>query len=153
MLGPGCFLLGLLCLNLMCEPMMYWNHHIKELFIWAGAASLRVACCLCIVCVGGGGRGSIFFGELRVSAVWILQAVAEGINRLSLSFYRSFFRDWTVHRGSSVTDVCLCYASIYLFRKPNALLTRHCYPLSVFSVCIIVFLQVQMSWVAAKPQL
>lgn len=35
---------------------------------------------------GGLGRGCIFFGELRVSAVWILQAVAEGINRLSLSF-------------------------------------------------------------------
>lgn len=35
---------------------------------------------------GGLGRGCVFFGELRVSAVWILQAVAEGINRLSLSF-------------------------------------------------------------------
>lgn len=34
---------------------------------------------------GGLGRGCIFFGELHVSAVWILQAVAEGINRLSLS--------------------------------------------------------------------
>lgn len=35
---------------------------------------------------GGLGWGCIFFGDLRVSAVWILQAVAEGINRLSLSF-------------------------------------------------------------------
>lgn len=53
-------------------------------------------CCLLSVCgCGGGGggvlrgglgRGCIFFGELRVSAVWILQAVAEGINRLPLSF-------------------------------------------------------------------
>lgn len=47
-------------------------------------------CCLLSVCGGGlrGGLGRvcIFFGELHVSAVWILQAVAEGINRLSLSF-------------------------------------------------------------------
>lgn len=28
-----------------------------------------------------------------------------------------FFRDGPVHRGGSVTDVCLCYASIYLFGK------------------------------------
>ena len=71
----------------------------------------------------GLGRGCIFFGELRVSAVWILQAVAEGINRLSLSFSSLpphpplFFREGSVHRGGSVTDVCLCYASIYLFGK------------------------------------
>lgn len=79
--------------------------------------------CLLSVCGGvprgGLGRGCIFFGELRVSAVWILQAVAEGINRLSLSFSSPplSFRDGPVHRGGSVTDVCLCYASIYLFGK------------------------------------
>lgn len=81
--------------------------------------------CVCVSLWGGFGRGCIFFGELRVSAVWILQAVAEGINRLSLSFSSPhpptplllFFRDGPVHRGGSVTDVCLCYASIYLFGK------------------------------------
>lgn len=41
---------------------------------WLGVVMLR----------GGLGQVCIFFGELRVSAVWILQAVAEGINRLSL---------------------------------------------------------------------
>ena len=78
--------------------------------------------CLLSVCGGGGGggggggeagcglgRGCIFFGELRVSAVWICLS--------PLPPRPLFFREGSVHRGGSVTDVCLCYASIYLFGK------------------------------------
>lgn len=67
--------------------------------MYAEAALFCVAYCLCAVVVAMGscgvlrgtlGRGCIFFGELRVSAVWILQAVAEGINRLSLPFLQGW---------------------------------------------------------------
>lgn len=100
---PGCFLSGLLRLNLMCRQMMYWKpSHQGVTHMSPGCLALRCLLSLCVavaaVVVGGAeggvagcglGRGCIFFGELRVSAVWILQAVAEGVNRLSLSFSSS----------------------------------------------------------------
>lgn len=79
---------------------------------------------------GGLGRGCIFFGELRVSAVWILQAVAEGINRLS-----HFLQGWACSQ-KRFCDWCLPVLCVYLFVwQTNALLTSHCHMLS--SQCIL----------------
>lgn len=112
-LAPGCAL----CHNLMGGWMMRWkpSHGGYE----PGFPGSMLPA---VVLRGGLGWSCIFFRELRVSAVWILQTVAEGINRLSVSSTphpptRLFFRDGPLHRSGSATDVCLCYASIYLFGK------------------------------------
>ena len=50
-----------------------------------GRLALRCLLSLCSGDAKGGlGRRCVFFGDSCVSAVWILQSVAEGINRLSL---------------------------------------------------------------------
>jgi len=150
MLGPGCFLSGLLCWNLMWRPMMYWNHHIKKLFIWA---RLRVAYCLC----SGGAEG---WAWTRLYFLWGIACFSSmdiagcgRRNKQTFSVYlphpptphthtlthththTHFLQGWACSQRQ-FCDWCVSGLCVYLFvLQTNELLTRHCHMLS--SRCIL----------------
>lgn len=74
---PGSRLSGLLHLNLMCRQMMYWKPSHQGSYEPGLPGSILPT----VVLRGELGRGCIFFWELHVSAIWISQTVAEGINK------------------------------------------------------------------------
>lgn len=104
---------------------------------WYEPGSALPTVCLVVVGVlrGGIGLGCIVFGELHVSAVWILQAVAEGINRPpppSSSFLSSgmgLFTEavlWLMFVCVRHLFICLANKCIINKPLPHVILQRLC---------------------------
>lgn len=84
-----------------------------------------------VSCDGGGWQGGVLKGWAwtRLYFLWGIACFSSmdiaGSGRRNKQTFSAtptpstpiFFRDGPVHRSGSVTDVCLCYASIYLFGK------------------------------------
>lgn len=97
-----------------------------------------------VVLRGGLGWGCIVFRELRVSAVWILQTVAEGINRLSVSSTppHAFSSGMGLFTEAVLRLMFVCVMRLFIRSANKCIINKPLprFPLSVFSVYIRVFL-------------